>query len=349
MKVTFLKKISFLFAVLFFITGIVLNPNVNAASIGESLTSPDEGWKRYDDMDPFIKYEGIGWSHVTDDVNTYAGSGHFNKLSGATSNAIKFKFYGTKLRIIDVYWNNRVNNVTIEIDGKISTYNPNNSVNLYQALVFESLNLPLGIHEVKLTTTSTSNTFSLDAIDIDDSGRLVGENEPLYLKAVPGDSQVALSWMQVEGADKYTIRYGTDPGKFTETVTATKDVYGNFIVPGLINGTKYYFVVNSIVNGVESEYSNEASATPQAKVVEPEEPAGNRAILVVTMTTGLEKEFDLSMKEVNAFIDWYELKQSGSGKASYAINKHDNNKGPFKSRKDYILFDRVLTFEVSEY
>lgn len=44
---------------------------MNAASIGESLTSPDEGWKRYDDMDPFIKYEGVGWSHVTDDVNTY--------------------------------------------------------------------------------------------------------------------------------------------------------------------------------------------------------------------------------------------------------------------------------------
>lgn len=60
-------------------------------------------------------------------------------------------------------------------------------------------------------------------------------------------------------------------------------------------------------------------------------------------------EFDLSMKEVNDFIDWYEAKQAGSGKASYAIDKHDNNKGPFKSRKDYILFDRVLTFEVSEY
>ncbi|WP_315795296.1 hypothetical protein [Paenibacillus sp. BIC5C1] len=82
---------------------------------------------------------------------------------------------------------------------------------------------------------------------------------------------------------------------------------------------------------------------------EPEQPSVNRAIFVVTMTTGLEKEYDLSMKEVNDFIDWYEAKQAGSGKASYAIDKHDNNKGPFKSRKDYILFDRVLTFEVSEY
>ncbi|MCG7377247.1 hypothetical protein MH215_09595 [Paenibacillus sp. ACRSA] len=97
---------------------------------------------------------------------------------------------------------------------------------------------------------------------------------------------------------------------------------------------------------------------PPPATIEPEkpsnpepqpEPSGDRAILVVTMTTGLEKEFDLSMQEVNSFIDWYEAKQAGSGRASYAIDKHDKNKGSFKSRKDYILFDRVLTFEVSEY
>ncbi|MGF9644002.1 kelch repeat-containing protein [Paenibacillus sp. MABNS29] len=82
---------------------------------------------------------------------------------------------------------------------------------------------------------------------------------------------------------------------------------------------------------------------------QPNNPVGDRAILVVTMTTGLEKEFDLSMKEVNDFISWYEGKQAGSGSASYAVNKHDNNKGPFSSRKDYMLYDRILTFEVSEY
>ncbi|WP_425281066.1 hypothetical protein [Paenibacillus jilunlii] len=76
---------------------------------------------------------------------------------------------------------------------------------------------------------------------------------------------------------------------------------------------------------------------------------GNRAILVVTMNTGLEKEFDLSMDEVNSFITWYENKQAGTGKASYAINKHDNYKGPFTSRKDYVIFDKILTFSVNEY
>ncbi|MDQ0046040.1 kelch repeat-containing protein [Paenibacillus polymyxa] len=105
---------------------------------------------------------------------------------------------------------------------------------------------------------------------------------------------------------------------------------------------------NSPVNTIEI-FGKIDSSTPTPEPTDPSQPTGDRAILVVTMTTGLEKEFDLSMQEVNDFIAWYEAKQAGSGSASYAINKHDNNKGPFSSRKDYMLYDRILTFEVSEY
>ncbi|QDY85958.1 kelch-like protein [Paenibacillus polymyxa] len=105
---------------------------------------------------------------------------------------------------------------------------------------------------------------------------------------------------------------------------------------------------NSPVNTIEI-FGKIDSSTPTPEPTDPSQPTGDRAILVVTMTTGLEKEFDLSMKEVNDFIAWYEGKQAGSGSASYAINKHNNNKGPFSSRKDYMLYDRILTFEVSEY
>ncbi|NOJ70983.1 galactose oxidase [Paenibacillus alvei] len=61
------------------------------------------------------------------------------------------------------------------------------------------------------------------------------------------------------------------------------------------------------------------------------------------------REFNLYNIEVNAFISWYENKQAGSGTASYAIDKHNNNKGPFSARKDYVIFDKILTFEVNEY
>ncbi len=94
-------------------------------------------------------------------------------------------------------------------------------------------------------------------------------------------------------------------------------------------------------------FGYEASLQPPTP--EPTPPSGNRAILVVTMTTGLEKEYDLSMEEVNTFIDWYENRGSGTGSVLFKISKHDNNRGPFTNRNDYVIFDKVLTFEVSEY
>lgn len=82
---------------------------------------------------------------------------------------------------------------------------------------------------------------------------------------------------------------------------------------------------------------------------QPEQPSGDRAILVVTMTTGLEKEYDLPMSDINAFLNWYDARDVGSGPAKFAINKYSNNKGPFSKRTDYVIFDKILTFEVSEY
>lgn len=78
----------------------------------------------------------------------------------------------------------------------------------------------------------------------------------------------------------------------------------------------------------------------------PEAPSGDRAILTITLTTGLEKEFDLPMSEVNSFLNWYD---SAAGSSRYGFDKHDNNIGPFSKRTDYVIFDKILTFEVSEY
>ncbi|WP_025716755.1 SPRY domain-containing protein [Paenibacillus sp. 1-18] len=79
------------------------------------------------------------------------------------------------------------------------------------------------------------------------------------------------------------------------------------------------------------------------------QPTGDRAILTVTMDNGFDKEFDLSKKELNAFIAWYDAKDASRGASFFAIDKHNNNKGPFSNRKDYVIFNKILTFEVSEY
>ncbi|OMF32300.1 SPRY domain-containing protein [Paenibacillus peoriae] len=82
---------------------------------------------------------------------------------------------------------------------------------------------------------------------------------------------------------------------------------------------------------------------------EPAQPTGDRAILTVTMDNGFDKEFDLSKKELSAFIAWYDAKDAGRGPSFFSIDKHNNNKGPFSNRKDYVIFNKILTFEVSEY
>ncbi|MFT9371721.1 MAG: kelch repeat-containing protein [Paenibacillus polymyxa] len=154
---------------------------------------------------------------------------------------------------------------------------------------------------------------------------------------------------------------GVSPTAETNTVEAYDPLTNTWEIKPNLNDARFgtsavtYKGQIFVIGGSSKTASN---TTVGSVEVYPEKPnssepdtatPGNRAILVVTMDTGLEKEFDLSMEEVNAFISWYENKQSGSGSASYAINKHDNNKGPFSSRKDYMIFNKILTYQVSEY
>lgn len=263
-----MKKLSTLF-LLSLILLFGFNQGVYAATVGDSLTSPEEGWNRYDDTDSNIQYEGNGWFEST--------NGTFYKGSETLTNDnnekfIKFNFTGTKIRLITTVSIWKTQNYTLTLDGIEYPYTQYNEKSAFQAISFEKTGLPQGEHTLII---KTNGAIGMDAFDVD--GVLKTYNPDIK------DTSPA-----------------PDPG--TETT------------PG--------------------------QDTPKDI---------GRAILVVTMDTGLEKEFDLSMKEVNDFIAWYEAKQAGTGTASYAINKHKNNIGPFSSRNDYVIFNKILTFEVSEY
>ncbi|WP_254551134.1 hypothetical protein [Brevibacillus sp. MS2.2] len=94
-------------------------------------------------------------------------------------------------------------------------------------------------------------------------------------------------------------------------------------------------------------YVNEDTPTDPEPEPEPE-PTGDNALLVIKMISGLEKEFDLTASEVQDFIDWYNDRADGRGKETYMFDK-DFNKGPFTSRKDYVAFSKIQSFEVMEY
>lgn len=94
----------------------------------------------------------------------------------------------------------------------------------------------------------------------------------------------------------------------------------------------------------ELEMMAKSTTTPGPKP----EPTGNKALLVINMVSGVQKEYDMTMKEIKDFIDWYEDRASGNGKEAYIINKNYNI-GPFLSRKDHIAFSKIESFEVKEY
>lgn len=141
--------------------------------VGGQLDSPESGWQRFDERASKIVYSGT-WnqgSHASYYNSTYTNT-------NGTTQSINFKFYGTKLRVIDVIYSNRSSNVNINIDGTDYNFSENGST-VYKALVFEKTGLTEGIHDVTITDT-TGNYWGLDAIDIDDTGSLQTVENQLY-------------------------------------------------------------------------------------------------------------------------------------------------------------------------
>jgi hypothetical protein len=308
-----------------------------AATVGTQLASPEDGWQRIDDTNSKILYDGT-WS-------IYTNSGFWggtDKYSLVTDSTIKFKFYGTKLRIIGQYHSTASKNTRITIDGVVYNYSEYSSTIGTSAgvkyLVYEKTGLEQNVHSVVITVTNTDTT-RFDAIDIDDTGYLIDINQPVLTSATPGDEMVTLKWNIIEGATGYNVKRSLAAGGPYDIIKTLSGV-NEYPDSGLNNGTTYYYVVSAIVSGTESSNSNEVSATPTA--------IGNSGILELTMTNGQVKEYELTATELDAFLTWYDGRSGGTGKAYYVFVKKSNI-APFLSRKEYISFDKISSFEVKEY
>jgi len=314
-----------------------------AATVGQELPNvEDASWQRIDNINSKIQYNG-SWQSVSYS-GFWGGSLSYSTTSGSS---ISFKFYGTKIRIITQLQQQASTNTKVTIDGAVDYYSEYNSAGgAYQMakyLVYEKSNLELDMHTVVITLTS-SNYTRFDAIDIDATGSLLDPNTPStpgHLGAVSGDKQVSLSWNTVGSASSYIIKRAVNPGGPYNTIKTVTD--NKYTDTDVTNANKYYYIVTAVVNGVESAPSNEASATPTAPVI-----VANPGILEITMTNGQIKEYDLTGAELLAFLNWYDGRADGVGKAYCTITKKNIIK-PFLSRKEYLAYDKISSFEVKEY
>lgn len=137
------------------------------AYIGQVLKNPETGWKRYDDANTLITYEG-DWRIAE---SSYAAYGKYHLCAGKSK--IRFSFVGSKLRIIGGTHRGWTGTVYVEIDGEncgtYTNYNPA-SYGEYSILLYEKNDLEYKVHNVVLHTDQIS---TLDALDFGEPGGLV--------------------------------------------------------------------------------------------------------------------------------------------------------------------------------
>lgn len=166
---------------------------------------------------------------------------------------------------------------------------------------------------------------------------------PANLRAYGNNAErtISLEWTSVTGATYYKVRRSIyEEGPY---ITVAKSVYGTTYTDwNAAPNTAYYYVVTATNElGQESGYSNEASAAIDGI-------DSRRSLLTIYLLGGQWKEYDLTADELNAFLAWVDARDAGAGPARYKFTK-TWNQGPFATRSEYVIFDKILTFDVDEY
>lgn len=186
------------------------------ATIGQQLTAPETGWRRYDETNALFKYTGT-WTKSGSNTAFYSS---YCTYTNTLNDSVSFKFYGTKFRIFDRYVNNRDSSIKITIDDVSETYSAystadaNSTTAGFQNLVYEKTGLAQGIHTVTIQKIqSGTNYVGIDAVDMDDTGYLVAQ---VGVKSITPDP----TWKRYDDRDNY-ISY---KGAWTQG-SYTTDVY----------------------------------------------------------------------------------------------------------------------------
>jgi len=292
-------------------------------TIGSPLPQPEKDWNRFENTDSAIQYSN-GWTLYTSSSNY---SDHRTTKSGES---IKFKFYGTKLRIISPINYDLATEVTITIDGSSEKFSLRNTSLQWQTFIYEKLGLVNGEHNVIISTSSTGITI-LDAIDVD--GKLLDENEVPSVESITLDKN---NLELLEGSqDKLTVTVTPDTAKViwssSNNAIATVDQNGN--VTAIREGTAI----------ITAKIENTDIIATSTVIVKKPTSESSSAILSITLVNGITKEYDVTNTVLNNYLNWFE---SAQGTSTFKFTKTIS---PYKKVTEYIVHDKIASFEVREY
>lgn len=231
------------------------------AKIGEQLLEPENSWKRIDDTDSNIVYEGTGWK-AYDFTEVYNGIYH---RSGNKEDKLHFYFKGSKIRLITAVNTNRSNNIFVTIDGNKDVYSEYSATNTVKVLVYEKKDLEDTLHLLEITNNATSGYISLDCIDLDENGFLLSEEQYNYMKNLQPTSKEDIVFYKIKKSnlptetnaklavyftDNGEIYVNTKEGKVVSAINfknelITSEDYKNLQDNNEIDTTKLYMVATN--------------------------------------------------------------------------------------------------------
>ncbi|MGE7111211.1 Ig-like domain-containing protein [Lysinibacillus sp. NPDC047702] len=306
------------------------NTPENSAVVGSQLLKPEIGWKRYDTKTSEKKF--IASPNPAEEFNA---PGFYNVTTRFYHDTVTFNFHGSKFRLLATYYYTRSTSIEVSIDGKVvDNFSENISdlnLNMTQRLVYEKDNLPLGTHIVTIKNIDTPRYFELDAIDID--GQLLAPGEVPNVQSITLDKN---NLELLEGSqDKITATVTPDTAKVIWTSSdesiAIVDQNGN--VTAIREGQA---IITATIENTD------ISATSTVIVKKPISESPN-AILSITLVNGITKEYDVTNAVLNNYLNWFD---SAQGTSTFKFSKTIS---PYKKVTEYVVHNKIASFEVREY
>ncbi|AGF56532.1 uncharacterized protein YjdB [Clostridium saccharoperbutylacetonicum] len=362
--INYFKKFSIIFMMAFMFIGIEMIQNGSVANAATDYTrgvqylNPLEGFNRFDDSDGRITYSS-NFKEITQvEPSTSSTSSLYNKNRMDLSNSagdgtIKFSFYGTDIALIDCIANNRTQNCTISFDGGntneiftsySSSYSPTSAI--AQSAFYVKKGLENKRHDVIISIPASSTTwFCIDAIDI--NGYLLYNNESITLdkstiNLTEGDSDklTAITTPSAVGATWTS----SDPSIATIEVDPTN---GKLIkVNAIKEGTCTITATTADGSNLSASCTINVTKKDVPKPDNPTTDTKTGAILIINLTDGETKVFDVSSSEVDKFKSWYNNKSEFENKLTYIFNKTVNSN---ISVEEDVVHNQITSFEIRKY
>lgn len=336
----YFKKFSIICLMAFAIIGVGLIQGgsiANAATYGDQLFQPEDGWKRCDDTDKNIEY--------SDKFGSYTSGGYYNKTCHYLISAsegqhyIKFNFYGSKLRVISNIADPHTDDVEISFDGGktfevFSTYWKSTS-SISFALVYEKTGLEKKIHNVIIKIPNKeigtySSQFYFDAVDIDNDGYLEKYNEIKNELISLNKSSIDLKVNDSKQLTATTTPAGAEiVWSSSDPSIATIDSNGKVI--GIKEGQA---TITAQIKGTDIKADCIVNVTKEETAVE---PSGNGSLCIEMVDGNIKQAQNLDTSD---FIKWYQNRDLD--KTEKPFYKITNAKG----NVEYLIHDKIVAFEI---